>query len=191
VLGISVRSNAKAVIAEINGLTYGGTRLATSRALNRAIGGVETDASREIRKTYRLKKATVDKSFSERRATPGALVAILVVSGRPLSLASFSPTQVKATRRSGGGVFVNIKGTRKLVPGAFIQTLSTKKGDEYQVVFKRVGKARYPIKALKTVDIPGVFSKDEIQAVIDAAAEERFETELHRQIAYLLRLQNG
>lgn len=184
-LGISVRSNAKSIIAEIDGLTHGEQRRAIARALNRAAEGVRTDASREIRGTYRVKKATVDKAFSTQRATAESLVAIVTVRGRPLSLAGFGARQ---TRK---GVTVNVKGTRKLIPGAFIQRLKDARGDEYEVVFKREGRARYPIKALKTIDVPGVFSRDEIQRIVDAAARGRFEVELPRQIAYLLKLRNG
>jgi hypothetical protein len=184
-LGIDVRSNAKAIIAEIDGLLYGGQRRAIARALNRAADGVQTDASREIRGIYKLKKATVDKAFSVKRATPDNHVAVVTVRGRPLSLAGFGARQTKK------GVTVNVKGTRKLIPGAFIQRLKDARGDEYEVVFIRQGASRYPIKALKTIDVPGVFSRDEILQAVDAAAFRRFEIELPRQIAYLLKLQNG
>lgn len=184
-LGIDVRSNTKAHIAEIDGLLRGGQRRAIARALNRAGDGVHTDASTEIRKVYKVKKQTVDKAFSLQRATPDSLIAIVTVRGRPLSLAGFGARQ---TRR---GVTVNVKGARKLIPGAFIQRLKDARGDEYEVVFTRVGAARYPIKALKTIDVPGVFSREDILRAVDAAAFRRFEVELPRQLAYYLKLQDG
>jgi hypothetical protein len=184
-LGIDVRSNAKAVIAEIDGLLYGGQRRAIARALNRAADGVHTDAALEIRAIYKVKKATVDKAFTTQRATPDSHVAIVTVRGRPLSLAGFDARQ---TRK---GVTVNVKGTRKLIPGAFIRQLKDARGDEYKVVFIRQGKARYPLKALKTIDVPGIFSTAAVLRAVNAAAFQRFEVELPRQIAYLLKLQNG
>lgn len=189
-LGISVRSNTREIVAEIDGLTRGEQRKAISRALNRAADGVVTDASSEIRKTYRIKKATVDAAFSRKSATPDSLSVLIAAKGRPLSLAGFSARQTKK------GVTVNVKGVRKLVfskggNASFIQRLKTKKGDEYEVVFARVGKTRYPIQALKTVDVPGLFTKDDVQAVVNAKAFERFEVELRRQLAYILKLKNG
>lgn len=179
-LGISVKSNAGAIVAEIDGLTHGEQRLAMSRALNRAAEGVRTDASSKIRETYKVKKATVDKAFGVSKSSPDRLQAVVSVNGRPLSLAGFGARQTKK------GVTVNVKGTRKLIPHAFIRTLTTSKGDEYEVVFLRQGKSRYPIKALKTVDVPGIFNKADLQKAIDAGAFERFETTLTQQLGYLL-----
>lgn len=180
-IGLSVKSNARSIIAEIDGLTAGGARTAMMRALNRAAGGVRTDASREIRKTYKVKKATVDKSFSVQTATSQSLRAVVHVSGRPLSLAGFAARQTKK------GVTVNVKGQRKLIRHAFIRTLKTQRGEEFDVVFIREGKSRLPIKALKTVNVTGLFTIEEIQRVIDASTTQRFEVELVRNIKFLLK----
>ena len=179
-LNVSVTSNAAAIMAEIDGLTKGQQRVAIMRALNRAGDGVKTDASREIRQIYRVKKATVDKSFGISRASAERLQVVVNVSGRPLSLAGFDPKQ---TRK---GVSVNVKGQRKLIPHAFIRTLRTKKGDEYDVVFIRTSAGRFPIKALKTVDVPGLFGKEQILSIVNRATFERFDVELERQLKYLL-----
>lgn len=181
-LGISVQSNAKSIIAEIDALTAGGARTAIMRALNRAGDGVRTDVSREIRAGWKVKKATVDKAFNVQRATTASLRVVVHVSGRPLSLAGFAARQTKK------GVTVNVKGQRKLIAHAFIRTLRTLKGDEYEVVFIRErGAARLPIKALKTVDVPGLFSTRDIQRIVDGATSQRFEVELVRQISHILK----
>jgi hypothetical protein len=185
VLGISVRSNAQEVIAEIDGITGGGQRKAIARALNSAGDTARIEASRAIRAAYKLKVATINGAFSFQRASTDNLAVTVQVRGYPLSLAGFSARQTKR------GVTVDIKGTRKLIPGAFIQRLKTNKGDEYEVVFIRQGRARYPIKALKTVDVPGLFAKDDVQVVVDDAAYREFAVELQRQIALMLKLKNG
>lgn len=190
-IGLSVESNSRAVIAEIDaGLSPQQTRLALSRSLNRAGAGVRTDASGTIRKTYKIKKAAVDKAFTVRNATPSTMQVVVTVRGRPLSLASFSPKAVKGGKRRGGGATVNVKGSRKFIPGAFIQRLKSSKGDEYEVVFVREGRARFPIRALKTVDVPGLFTKADILSIINAAATERFEKALRQEIAYRLKIRD-
>lgn len=181
-LSLSVASNASAIMAELDDLTSGKQRVAIMRALNRAGDGVRTDASREIRRVYRVKKSTVDKAFSVGRASAERLQVVVTITGRPLSLAGFDPKQ---TRK---GVTVNIKGQRKLIPHAFIRTLRTKKGEEYDVVFIRTGDGRFPVKALKTVDVPGAFTREDVLAVVNSATFERFDTELDRQMKYLLRI---
>jgi hypothetical protein len=65
---------------------------------------------------------------------------------------------------------VNIAHGRKVVPGAFIAKMHDRDGAEYFVVFRRVSKdtKRYPIEALKTVDVPGMFSREEVQDLLEA-----------------------
>lgn len=187
VLGLSVKSTANRLIAEIDALDRGQKATALSRALNRAIQGVGTDASSEIRKTYRVKKATVGRAFAVQRATPQRLVATLRVRGKPLSLAGFRATQPKR----GKGVYVNVKGARKLIRGAFLRTMVSKDGEGYKQVFIRRGKSRYPIDVLRTVDVPGLFSLKDVQAAVDAAAARRFSVEAIRQMDFILRGARG
>lgn len=170
--GISVQQSAREFLVTVDDFKGRGMRRAISIALNRAADGVRVDASREIRARYRIKVATVNKAFSLQRATPERLTAMVRVRGRPLSLGGFSPSQVRK------GVTVNVKGARKLIPHAFVRTLRTQEDDTYEVVFVRVGKTRYPLKALKSVDIPGLFVLEEINAKVRSLVQERFVDEL-------------
>lgn len=178
--GVSVQQTASQFLASAEGLRGALKTRALVHALNRAAQGVKTDASREIRKTYRIKKAVVDRAFREQRATPSSLTAVVRVRGRPLSLAGFSPR----TNRRARGVSVNVKGTRKVIRGAFLRTLATKKGEGYEVVFIREGKARYPLKALKTVDVPGLFVMRDIRVAVASGVEERFRKEFQRLLRH-------
>lgn len=185
VAGVSVQQTARQFLASAEGLRGALKTRALVHSLNRAMQGVKTDASREIRATYRIKKSTVDRAFSEQRATPASLTAIVRVRGRPLSLAHFSP---RVNKRA-GGVSVNVKGTRKVIRGAFLRTFVARAGDEsggygYNVVFIREGKARYPIKALKTVDVPGLFVMRDIHAAVRRGVQERFEKEFSRLLRH-------
>lgn len=180
---LRVRSNVRALIADMrsSGLTQSAQSRAVVRALNLAATRARTAVAREITKRYKMKYGYVLDLIQIEHASPDRLLVALKVSGRPLSVARFEPRQVRA------GVSVNITRSRKLIKGAFIRTLTNKSGDEYLIVFKRVGDARYPLKAIKTVDIPGTFSRDEAQAVIESVAVEVFETEFVRQLDLLLR----
>lgn len=186
-LGISVRSNARQIIAQAkaDGLTRAHQRRSAARALNRAGEGARTEATRKIAERYRIKRALALEAISIQKATPENLVVRLTVRGRPFSLARFDPRV-----RKGGVVTVNVKGSRKVVKGGFARTLSSRNG-LYQVIFKREGDARYPLKALKTVDMPGVFSREEVQQHLEQAANERFDREFVRQLDLALTKQQG
>ncbi len=173
------QQTARQFLAAVSGLSEKLKTRAAVYALNRAMAGVKTDASRQVRAVYKVKKATVDKAFTGQRATPSSPVAVVRVRGRPLSLANFSP---RVNKRA-GGVSVNVKGARKVIRGAFLRTMVGGGDGTYQVVFIREGKGRYPIKALKTVDVPGLFLLKDIQAAVTRGARERFEKEFRRLLA--------
>lgn len=179
-IGVSVQQTADEFLASAERLRGTLKTRALVQSLNRAAGGVKTDASSEIRKTYRVKKATVDKAFRTQVATPSSLTAIVRVRGRPLSLAGFDPRTNKRAR----GVSVNVKGTRKVIRGSFLRTLKSKDDEGYQVVFIREGKSRYPLKALKTVDVPGLFIMRDINAAVTRGVRDRFEKEFRRLLRY-------
>lgn len=178
--GLNVSQTARGFIASVDALKSGQMNRAIAMALNRTADGVRVDSSREIRKRYRIKVATVNKTFSFQRATADRLVAVVQVRGRPLSLGGFDPRQ---TRR---GVTVNVKGSRKLIAHAFLRILKTDRGDSYSVVFIRKGRSRYPIQALKTVDVPGLFVLEDINQSVRGQAFDRFESEARFAVRAIL-----
>lgn len=169
--GISVQQTAREFLATVDDLKGRGMRRATSMALNRAADGVRVDASREIRARYKISVATVNKAITRQLATPDRLTVMVRVRGGPLSLGGFSARQVRK------GVTVNVKGARKLIPHAFLRTQRAG-----ELVFMRVGKSRYPIKALKTVDIPGLFVLEDINAKVRSLVQGRFINELRAAV---------
>jgi uncharacterized protein YjiS (DUF1127 family) len=177
---LKVTSNVRKLVGEMRAdraLTRAGEAALASRSINRAGERARTAAARKIVGRYRLKYRAVLELLQLWKASPDRLVLEIRVRGRPLSVARFSP---KATRT--GGVTVDIKGARKTVRGGFERQLRSKTGDEYSVVFKRVGAGRYPIKAVKTVDMPGVFAREEVVALLEATANDVFEREFVRQL---------
>lgn len=178
--GVNVAPTAREFIAGVEDFQKRSMRRAIAMALNKTGDGARVDASREIRARYKVKVAAVNKAFSIQKATADNPTCWVRVRGRPMSLAGFSARQ---TRR---GVTVNVKGVRKFIPHAFIRTLTTKRGDEYEVVFIREGKARLPVKALKTVDMPGLFSLKEINQIVRSLAHDRFDKELRAAMRAVL-----
>lgn len=182
---ISVKSNVEALIRGAE-LDRQAIRTAAQRALNTAAKGLKTDAGRELRKRYRgLKLRDVNDLIDIRLASRENLQAVVIARGRPLSLQRFNAGA--KTRRGAGGVWVNVKGTRKFIPHAWVQALQSKGGDDYQVIFIRTGKGRYPVQALKTIDIPNAMNIREVRELLDRLVEDRFDKEMARQVTVLSR----
>lgn len=182
---IDVRSNMKALAADLD-LERRSHRVAAQRALNTAARGRRTDASRALRERYpKLKAKDASQAFDVRLASPENLQAVITVRGRPLNLARFASGEItKGSRRRGGGVWVNIKGQRKFIEGAWIKRGTNKAGDEYVTLFVREkGATRLPIRALATVDLPNAVNIKELAEILDQQTGERFDKEFLRQLA--------
>jgi hypothetical protein len=183
-LEINLKHDLKEIMDEVGAFSEREQRQATMRALNRAAQGAITDGSQKIRERYKkLKKRDVDDAFSIQPATMDTLRATVIIRGRPLSLARFLAGQV--TARGRGGVWVNVKGDRKFIPHVWTQAMKTKGGDDYLVIMGRVGKARFPVEVLKTIDIPGAFEVADVISYVEEQSGVRFETELIRNLTFL------
>ena len=154
---------------------------AASRALNTAARGYKTDAGREMRKRYpMLKLKDLKDLFDLQFASPENLTATIRVTGRALSLIRFLVSS--NTQAGQGGVWVNVKNGRRFIPHAWVQTLKNKLGDDYQVIFVRVGKGRFPVKVLKTINIPNALNIAQVYDVLESLITERFDKEFSRQV---------
>lgn len=176
-LTVNVKSNMADIAADFAKETDDIRRNA-SRALNTAIRGVRTDGGRELRKRYpKLKLKDVNDLINLRFSSPAILQAELNAKGRPLSLMRF---QVGETKKIGGGVTVTVKGQRKFIPHAWVQTLKNNRGDDYQVIMIRDVRRGGKVKVLKTINIPDALSIEEVQKVLIDAGEGRFDAEFIR-----------
>ncbi len=178
--GVNVSNDVAAFRAAVDRFKDQDMNRAAAIALNRTADGVRVAASDEIRKIYRVKKSSLTKAFTIRRAYAGKLLAIVFASGKPLNVIGFSASQTKR------GVTVDIKGSRKLIPGAFIKTIRVPNAGEVKAVFERrfvsgrAGKrfGRYPIRGVTTVKVPGMFSKQVVVDALKGIAVDRFRKEL-------------
>lgn len=185
-----------------------------SRALNKTLTGIKTDASTEIRAILNAKKSDVDDTFKVTNSSVADMSCKFVSTGKPLPLMTFG------ARQTTKGVSVQVKKTvaRSVVAGSFLATMKSghqgvfwrkwhekgvsKSGFESQA--NRVGyfwsvKAqrfvpmallpqsfRLPIKELFSSRVPDVLSDPPVLDVVIAKANERLVTNLDREVNYEL-----
>lgn len=181
-IGVNVSQDAAAFRASVDRFSKQDMNRATAIALNRTAEGVRAEAMRRIRGKYNVAARELSRGFTIRRAYAGKLQTMVFASGRPLNVGAFGARQTKK------GVTVAIKsGARKLVPGAFFMTIGN---NGYRGVFQRKflsGKSgprwpRLPVRAVTTVDVPGLFRQEIVKESLAAIVPERFRTELTRAI---------
>lgn len=178
--GVDVSADAAAFRASVSATKSRGMPRAIAIALNRAADRVQAGAIRLIRGSYRIQARELRRGFTIRRAHAGNLEAVVRASGRPLNVIAFGARpSAPGGRLPKVGVSVNIKGTRKRISGAFVARISN---NGYVGVFQRKGKARFPIRAVTTVSVPGLFRKDIVTNAIPAVALDAFRTELERAV---------
>lgn len=181
---LNLRSNMQELVRDLD-LERKEHRTAAQRALNTAARGRVTDASRALRERYpKLKARDARDAFDLRLASRDNLTAVVAVRGRPFSVARFF---VRQDLKKGGGAVVNIKGARKTIKTAFVRQMKTKGGEDYNVVFVREGKARLPIKALRTIDLPNAVNIKELREILEQQTGARFDREYARQLQLALR----
>lgn len=178
---VDVRDNLKSVIAEF-GATAGTIRdKATIRALNRALDQTATATSREIRKEYKVTHRAVLRAIKKQRAFKGRYYAAIEMSGRKIPLIEFGARWTPATP-VGASVQVKVKGGRKRVRGAFIGQHGA---TGTRQVFRRVGRERLPIMALRSISLPVAFINKTVIAAVRAVAAESFRRNFEQQIRFM------
>jgi hypothetical protein len=164
-------------------------------AVNRVLDQMVTQAGRIVPKNYAIKGTEVKKSFNGgiKRPTKQDLSGSITTKGHTLSLAHFphSPTAPSGKKYK---VRVSIrKGGRKVLkthPSPFIMTTGAKSSDRTQFnVFKREGKARFPVKVIRTLSIPQMIQNtkvtEELQEFAIQKLDERLQHEIERSMLKL------
>lgn len=171
-------------------------------ALNRVSAMGKTEASKQIRSRYRIRKKDLDKRMGTNRAGARHLKAQIWSAGSPIPVRNF---RYKQTKR---GVKVTIMGRPQVIPGAFVATMSNghrgvfargrydDKGFKFRS--KRATVSRYhrvkgklgndlPITALHTVSQGAMFGQDvvikPVVQRVEAMLVVRIEHELNRLLS--------
>jgi hypothetical protein len=193
-LHVDIRHNIKSAVDRLGNLSKGMADKAIVRALNKTGQQGKTQAGREIKEQYQIGTRVTGRSITIRRAGRGVLQAVIKVEGRALPMIAFQ------AKKDLGGVSVQIKGRRVVVPHAFIATLkSGHKGvfarGGYKGGFEKngqqfgrfqFGRKRLPIGELFTASVPQGFNNKVVKDRVVKRINEQFPKVLGQEIAYIL-----
>jgi hypothetical protein len=202
---IEIKLNVDDVFKRFANLSSRDVRSALSRALNRTAVTARAQSAREIRAAgYGIQIGAIKKAISLHRAAPTKLQASVVATGRPIPLINYGARQTKL------GTSVKVKGTRKLIKGAFIATMPTghrgvfvridSKAHERLLAAsgikayggKRGGTGRagaaykhgLPIRELFGPSIPAAFRNDVVQRAVRASVGARLPIVLGQELNF-------
>lgn len=147
---------------------------AAAAALNRVGVTARAAAAREISKASGLPVNQVRKHVPLVRANKWNLQC--EISARP-----YAPNLIRySARQTKAGVSANAWRKRKVYRGTFI-------ANKGRTVFKRVGPARLPIKAVYGPSVRREFIRDTVAKAINTTVEQRFALEFDRALTALLK----
>jgi len=182
---MSVNARIKADTREVERLFRGlrgmGDRVTTG-ALNkvattvhgRGIKAVHADLKRGVKK-FPLLQRDIRAAIYKQRATRYNKRAILTGrSARRLPLILFGASQVDR------GVRYTMRGRTKTIDKAFIAKLSSRQ--RRAGVYRRAGKKRFPVIALRGPSINQVFGAEAVQAQMERVAGTRWKIEIDRAV---------
>lgn len=170
--------SAKVFLNELNPASGRGVTRATSRALNKTATSVRTEAARMIKKKRDIPVSEIKRQLSIKKATVRNLEAVVIVSGRAISIRHFA-------RHGARGVTVRIEQGAK-------RTRLERYGNKAFVnpvwrpgVFVRKGKKRLPIVAWPPVPgLPSVFLQDHIVAAMKKVVRDVFPRRFREEMNY-------
>jgi hypothetical protein len=178
---ISVKHDMHAIVVGLDNYRKDLIDGAVVRALNRTATTIRAEAARDINEEYPgLKIGAIKDKIDIQRANKITQRAIVSVSGRPIPIVEF------AARQTAAGVTVKVKGTRKLLRGAFLATMPS----GHIGVFYRRGPpgarvARLPIDQVFSISLPVAFSNKRVMDAVVRAAQERFPDALSQEVRFI------
>jgi len=172
---------------------------ATTRALNRSAASGRTEASKQIRQQYEIKKMDLDKHLTVEKANYSKLTAALTAVSSflkariPLIQFKVKQSGTKIVRQKGRSISLK-KGAKawaapvqvqikkgsgwKTITGAFVAKMKS----GHIGVFQRRGTARTPIKELSTVDVPLMFSNKDVMNKTKSRIVEQFDKDFAHEL---------
>lgn len=175
---VNIKSNVAAIKRELD-VARSELLVATSSAINKVAITVRAEAAREIQKVYNIKVSAAKGRMLIRRATRAHPEAIITASGKPIALLGFAGTR---QNKKGIGLQIKVQGGRKTIAHAFINT--TKGGQ--RAAFIREGKARYPLKFLRSVGLAQTFASDAVTKALKKIVGDRFPIVYRQELKFAL-----
>ena len=193
---VTVRFNLDGVRARLNAIEKNLGEKAVVSALNKTAAQAKTRMSEAIRKDYNISAAMVRERLRIRKATRGKLAtfsAYLVGNPntggamRSMNLVHFLEKNAgaKAFRRGAGWRLDQLRfkvkrsGGKGTLKGAFI-------GNKGRTVFIREGAGRLPIKAVRTIGVPQMFSTNKNIDMVKAWIRENLPRIMQAEAKYYL-----
>ena len=150
-------------------------RKAGSRAINRVAKMARTEASKEIRKRYAIKKADVDPAIRLHGSTTRTLQAKIRVVGGKIPLIKFRISVLARRKGSPGGPPVKVRvlragGSTRMRHAFYGVMKSGHKG-----VYERDTRTRFPISELYGPSVPTMMEHPSTLAAIRKKVEANFD----------------
>jgi len=194
---VTVRFNIDDLRGKLNAIKDGLGDRAVVSALNKTVNQSKTRMSEAIRADYNISASLVRERLRIRKATKNGFAtftALLIGNPetgggkRSMNLIHFMERKVtlaegrrrlKAGTRAELHFKVRKAGGKDMLPGAFV-------GNQGRTVFIRTGKSRLPIKAVRTIGVPQMFStKKNIRNIMDWI-KVKFPTIMEHEATYFL-----
>ena len=196
-LSVTVRIDTSSAREALNRIQRGLGDRAIVSALNKAADQAKTQMSQAIRAEYNISAALVRQRLRIKRAQRGKLVTFqsLLIGNpetggtkRSMNLIHFleKQGQAKAFRRGRDWRLDQLRfqikrsGAKAVVRGAFI-------GNKNRTVFIREGKDRLPIKAVRTIGVPQMFSTKKNTGAVLRWLEGNLPRIMNHEIEHYLR----
>lgn len=178
---IDVRHDMNAIIVGLENYRKELIDGAVVRALNRTATTVRAEAARDIHQEYQgLKIGAIKDRIDIQRANKITQRVVISVSGRPIPIVEFDARQTAA------GVTVKVKGTRKLLRGAFLARMpSGHIGVFYRRGFAGHRAGRLPIDQVFSISLPVAFSNKKVMDAVVRSAQERFPDALSQEVRFV------
>jgi hypothetical protein len=175
---LEVTFDAGGFMAAIGALKRPQLDEAVAKALADTQKNTKVKAAASIAKHMGLRSARVKEAILTPFVRPGAWVAHVLSSRKPIPLIEFPGVRQTAT-----GVFTRAWGRPQTILHAFIATMPT----GHRGVYRRTGEHRLPIKQLWGPTIAGTFQTPDVRKIIETQMKLRLPINLKRRIRALQR----
>lgn len=175
-----------------------------TRAINKTLTGVITDAAKEITQDLNLTQTRVKKDMWAVKASYQKLTGAVYAMGKPVNLAAFLNTTYSLSR--GLGVKVKKSDQKVFLKHAFIVNVPTKNGDSSKIAVQRQyhitggtkpfkpsvpyarlpKEKRFPLDTLTGPRIEDEFAKPNVLKRVQDGADARFVANLKSELNYEL-----
>lgn len=170
-----------------------GAERAIRNALNKTLTGAVALTAKRIGETVTLKSGMIKDNITKDKAKNYRLGAMMQIKSPPMPLAAFTTNPTAANfqiRKTGNGVSVKVwkKGPSVRFRHAFFARMP----NGYIGLYERRDKKRLPIDEMRGPFLASIYEKTPgLSYEVEKTSAERLQTELARQVDYLLGISNG